>query len=165
MAVTPRASRGSWRPALALWRGPPLADLAYEPFAQNEISGSSRCGWPRWRTGSTPSSGWAAGAELVPELEQLAAEHPERERLAAGLMLALYRAGRQTEALAAYQAARRRLIEELGLEPGPELRELERRILQQDPTLWASRVGSWARNRSWPAQARLGGCLGACGYS
>ncbi len=133
--------------ALALWRGPPLADLAYEPFAQNEISRLEqvRLAALEDRVDAELRMGW--GAELVPELEQLAAEHPERERLAAGLMLALYRAGRQTEALAAYQAARRRLIEELGLEPGPELRELERRILQQDPTLGQPRRLVVARNR------------------
>src|SRR5207249_4092249 len=76
-----------------------------------------------------------AGAELVPRLERLAAEHPLRERLVAQLMLALYRAGRQGEALAALQETRKRFAAELGLEPGPELRELERRILRHDPAL------------------------------
>ena len=79
------------------------------------------------------------GAELVPELERLVTEHPLRERLIASLMLALYRAGRQTDALDAFQAARRRLVDELGLEPGPELHELQRRILEHDPTLGAPR--------------------------
>jgi peptide/nickel transport system substrate-binding protein len=75
------------------------------------------------------------GGELVAELEQLVTEHPLRERLLAALMLALYRAGCHTEALEAFQAARRRLVEELGLEPGPELYELQRRILEHDPNL------------------------------
>ena len=69
---------------------------------------------------------------LVPELQRLVREHPLRERLVGQLMLALYRAGRQSEALGAYAAARRRLAEELGLEPGAGLRELERRILRHD---------------------------------
>jgi YVTN family beta-propeller protein len=75
------------------------------------------------------------GGSLAPEIELLVQEHPFRERLVASLMLALYRGGRQTEALDTYQLARRRLIDELGLEPSPELRELEQRILEHDPTL------------------------------
>jgi Bacterial transcriptional activator domain len=71
----------------------------------------------------------------VPELERLVADHPLRERLVAALMLALYRAGRQADALAAFQAARGRMVDELGLEPGPEVRELEQRILRHDPAL------------------------------
>ena len=74
-------------------------------------------------------------AELVPELEQLVAQEPLRERLRWQLMLALYRAGRQADALAAYADARRTLVEELALEPGPALKELERAILAQDPAL------------------------------
>jgi Bacterial transcriptional activator domain len=76
--------------------------------------------------------------ELVPELEALVPDHPFRERLLYELMLALYRSGRQAEALAAFQAAKRRFAEELGLEPGPQLRDLERSILEQDPQLNAS---------------------------
>ena len=115
--------------------GPALADLAYEPFAQDEIRRLEEVRLAALEDRIDAELRLGRGAELVPELEQLAAEHPERERLAAALMLALYRAGRQTDALAAYQAVRRRLVEELGLEPGPELRELEQRILQHDPTL------------------------------
>jgi YVTN family beta-propeller protein len=99
----------------------------------------------------------AAGhhSELVPELEELAAEHPLRERLQGQLMTALYRAGRQADALDAYQRARRTLSVELGLEPGPQLQELERKILNQDPELAppprARRPGgpppSWFRRR------------------
>src|SRR5207247_7341451 len=73
--------------------------------------------------------------ELVPELEALVDEHPLRERLSRQRMLALYRCGRQVEALEAYQAARRELVEELGIEPGRELRELHQAILRQDPAL------------------------------
>ena len=120
---------------LALWRGPALADLAYEPFAQDEIRRleEARLAAVEDRIDAELRLGY--GAELVPELEQLTGEHPGRERLAAALMLALYRAGRQTDALATYQAVRRRLVEELAVEPGPELRDLEQRILQHDPTL------------------------------
>ena len=74
-------------------------------------------------------------AELVGELEELVSRHPFREALAAHLILALYRAGRQSEALEAYQATRKMLLEELGIDPGPELQELERAILVQDPSL------------------------------
>ena len=72
---------------------------------------------------------------LVEELESLLVEHPYRERLRGQLMLALYRAGRQADALQAYASARQTLVDELGIEPGPELRELEARILRQDPEL------------------------------
>ena len=74
-------------------------------------------------------------ADVVAELEALVEEHPLRERLRGQLMLALYRCGRQADALAAYQTARRALVEELGIEPSPPLRELERAILRQDPSL------------------------------
>ena len=83
--------------------------------------------------GSKRSLRSGGGAELVPELERLVSEHPLRERLLSSLMLALYRAGRQTDALEAFRSTRERLVEELGLEPGPELHELQRRILQHDP--------------------------------
>ena len=78
--------------------------------------------------------------ELAPELEALVREHPFRERVLGQLMLALYRAGRQAEGLAAFQASRRRLAEELGLEPAPELAELQRKILEQSPALTVSDV-------------------------
>ena len=121
--------------ALALWRGPPLGEFAYEPFARREISRleAERVAAIEGRLGAELQLG--RGRQLVPELEQLVDEHPLRERLVSALMLALYRAGRQADALAAYRAARRRLVDELGLEPGVELRELERRILDHDPSL------------------------------
>jgi YVTN family beta-propeller protein len=134
--------------ALAIWRGPPLADLTYEPFAQSEIRRLEQLRLAALENRVDAELGMGLGPELVPELEQLAAAHPERERLTAGLMLALYRAGRQTDALAAYQSLRRRLVEELALEPGPELQGLERRILQQDHTLLRPRRVVAARSRS-----------------
>jgi peptide/nickel transport system substrate-binding protein len=128
-----------FRDALALWRGPALADVLYEPFASRE---SERL--EERRLGAVEDLieaqlAMGASAELVAELERLVDEHPLRERLLAQLMLALYRAGRHPEALAALQAARHRLVEELGLEPGPHLRELERQILQHDERLDAPR--------------------------
>jgi DNA-binding SARP family transcriptional activator len=121
--------------ALELWRGPALADLADESFARDEASRLEelRLVVQERRIEADLESGGTA--ELVAELEQLVAEHPLRERLRGQLMIALYRSGRQAEALTAYQAARSTLVEELGLEPGLELQELERAILRQDPSL------------------------------
>jgi DNA-binding SARP family transcriptional activator len=123
------------REALALWRGPPLADLAYEPFAAVEIARLEELRLAAREDLIDAELELGRHADLVPELEGLIQEHPFDERLRGQLMLALYRAGRQAEALDAYQAARRVLDEELGLEPGPPLRELEQAILQQDPAL------------------------------
>src|SRR5919108_4145703 len=121
--------------ALSLWRGPPLADLAYEPFAQREIARFEDLRIAALEQLVEAKLALGAHAELVGELETLIAEHPYRERLQAQLMLALYRSDRQADALQAYQDARRTLVEELGIEPGERLRELERAILAQDPAL------------------------------
>ena len=128
------------RAALSLWRGDPLEDLAFEEFAQEEIAhlGERRLAAVEARIDADLELG--SDAELVDELESLIAEHPLRERLRGQLMLALYRAGRQGDALAAYQKARRALDVELGLEPSEELRALERKILEQDPALAGSGV-------------------------
>ena len=121
------------RDALAVWRGPALADFAYEPFAQAEIARleESRLAALEDRVDADLASG--EQARLVGELEGLVREHPLRERLRAQLMLALYRSGRQADALQAYQDARRELLDGLGLEPGGALQELERAILAHDP--------------------------------
>ena len=121
--------------ALRLWRGPPLADLAYEPFAQAEIARLEelRLGALEHRIQADLELGHHD--QIVGELEGLVSEHPYRERLRGQLMLALYRSNRQADALQAYQDARRTLVEELGIEPGEWLRELERGILAQDPGL------------------------------
>ena len=121
--------------ALALWRGPALADLLFEPFAGPEAERleERRLGALEERLGIRLELG--EGAELVDELERLVRDQPWRERLIGQLMLALYRAGRQADALAAYRDAQRRFAAELGLEPGSQLRELEQRILAQDPSL------------------------------
>jgi DNA-binding SARP family transcriptional activator/class 3 adenylate cyclase len=121
--------------ALNLWRGPALADFAYEPFAQRSIAAlqEMRIGAIEDRFEADLAIGRAG--ELVAELEELIATYPFRERLRGSLMLALYRTGRQAEALDAYRDARSALVEELGLEPGPPLRDLEAAILRQDPSL------------------------------
>ena len=125
------------REALALWRGPPLADLAYEPFAQREIARLEELRLAALEERIDADLADGRHGDLVGELEALIVDHPLRERLRAQLMLALYRSGRQAEALHAYRAARRELADELGLEPGEELRRLEQAILQQDPDLEA----------------------------
>jgi DNA-binding SARP family transcriptional activator len=121
--------------ALILWRGPPLSDFAYEPFAQRAITALEelRTQATEDRIEADLASGRAR--DLVPELEQLIRAHPFRERLRGLLMLALYRSGRQADALRAYRDARSLLVEELGLEPSPALRDLEAAILRQDPAL------------------------------
>ncbi len=123
------------RDALALWRGPPLADFAYERFAQEEIARLDELRLIAIEERVEADLARGRQAELVGELEALIAQHPLRERLCAQLMLALYRCDRQSEALQAYQEARRLLVEELGLEPSRRLRDLEQAILRQDTTL------------------------------
>ena len=124
--------------ALGLWRGPALADVGYESFAQAEIARLEelRLAALEERIDARLSQG--EHALVVAELEQLSAEHPSRERLVGLLMLALYRCGRQSDALEVYTRGRLRLDEELGLEPSPELQRLQEAILRHDPSLEAS---------------------------
>jgi DNA-binding SARP family transcriptional activator len=133
-AGAPGAAADHFRSALALWRGPALADLAFAPFAQAQIG---RLDELRLEALSDRIEAdlELGRSDVVGELEALIAEHPLRERLRGQLMLALYRSGRQADALAAYQDARRALVDELGIEPGRELRELEQAILRQDLAL------------------------------
>jgi DNA-binding SARP family transcriptional activator/tetratricopeptide (TPR) repeat protein len=123
--------------ALALWRGPALADVLYQPFAGAPARQLEEQRLDAVESRIEAELGCGGGAALVPELEQLVTGHPLRERLVAALMLALYQAGRQADALAAFRAARGRLAEELGLEPGPEVCQLQQRILRHDPALAA----------------------------
>ena len=134
-ANAPGPAAASLRAALQLWRGNALGDLACEPFAQVETGRLEelRLGAVEDRIEADLALG--LHADVVSELEALVATHPLRERLYGQLMIALYRGGRQAEALEAYQAARRHLVEELGLEPGPALQRLERAILRQDGSL------------------------------
>ena len=122
--------------ALALWRGTALAEFS-EPFARHESARLEelRIAAREWRIDADLALGHHR--DVVSELEVLIAEHPLRERLRSQHMLALYRSGRHAEALAGYQAFRRRLADELGIEPSASLRDLERLMLQQDPpSIW-----------------------------
>ena len=125
------------RQALALWRGSPLAELDSVTFVQAERSRLEEQRLEALEERITADLELGRQAALVPELEGLVREHPLRERLRGQLMLALYRSGRQAEALEVYRSGRRLLDEELGLEPGEELRRLERAILGQDASLTA----------------------------
>ena len=121
--------------ALALWRGPPLADLALEPFAQREITRLDDLRVAALELLTEAELALGRHADLIGRLERLVVEHPYREGFRAQLMHALYRCDRQADALQAYRDARRTLADELGLEPSERLRELERSILTQDPRL------------------------------
>jgi predicted ATPase/DNA-binding SARP family transcriptional activator len=129
------AAAETLRSALGLWRGSPLTDVAYEEFAQSEISRLEELRLSTLEHCAEAELRLGRHAELVSELDAAVREQPQRERLRAQLMLALYRSGRQAEALATYAEIRSILHGELGLEPGPELKELQRAILQQDPAL------------------------------
>ena len=137
-----RAARGEFGEALAVWRGAALADLRLEPFASAEAERLEERRLDILEERIEADLRHRRGTELVSELERLVREHPMRERLLGQLMLALYRAGRQAAALEEYRRAKRRLSEELGLEPGPQLQELERRILEHDPGLGRPLSGS-----------------------
>ncbi|MDQ2910845.1 MAG: winged helix-turn-helix domain-containing protein [Actinomycetota bacterium] len=121
------------REALALWRGPPFADLGDFARAERAQLEEQRASALEQRVEADLELG--LHAELVPELEALVREEPLRERRRAQLMLALYRSGRQADALDTYRSGRKRLADELGLEPGGELRQLEKAILEHDPAL------------------------------
>ncbi|MBV9196639.1 MAG: AAA family ATPase [Solirubrobacterales bacterium] len=131
--------------ALALWRGPPLAEVAFEDFAQAEIRRLEELRLVAVEGRIDAELRQGNYAQLVSELEALTVQHPTRERLGGQLMLALYRSGRQAEALEVYQRTRRRLAEELGLEPGPALKQLQARILEQAPALDQTETASRTR--------------------
>ncbi|HEX6711853.1 MAG TPA: BTAD domain-containing putative transcriptional regulator [Thermoleophilaceae bacterium] len=141
--------------ALSLWRGRPLDDLAYERFAQGEIARLEQLRLAALEQLIEAKLALGRHVELVAQLESLVAEHPYRERLWGQLMLALYRGERQADALQAYQDARRTLVEELGIEPGERLRELERAILAQDPAL-RLRAGDQSAAPSTPTELPTG---------
>jgi predicted ATPase/DNA-binding SARP family transcriptional activator len=126
------------RRALGLWRGQAYGDFAYEEFARAEAERLEELRLVALEERIEAELGLGRHDDLLPELRSLAAAHPERERLQAQAMLAFYRCGRQSEALELYTNARAHLRDELGLDPSAELRELQRRILQQDPLLAAA---------------------------
>src|SRR4051812_3382048 len=129
------APNGEARAALALWRGSPLADVADEPFASAEIQRLEALRLQASEVAIDADLGARRHREVLGELRALIADEPLRERPRAQQMLALYRSGRQAEALEAYRDARSALVEAIGVEPGPELRRLHEAILRQDPRL------------------------------
>jgi DNA-binding SARP family transcriptional activator len=130
-----RQRAGLLRGALDLWHGSALAEFAYEPFAQNEIGRLEQLRLSVLEDRIDADLELGRHDALVGELEALVREHPTSERLRGQLMLALYRAGRQADALGAYRDARRALTEELGIEPTPALQQLHNAILRQDPAV------------------------------
>jgi YVTN family beta-propeller protein len=145
------------REALSLWQGAPLAEFTYERFAQNAIAQLEELHLAAVEDRVEADLGLGHARELVSELRDLVARYPLRERLRGQLMLALYRSRRQAEALEAYQDFRRILSEELGLEPGPGLQQLELAILARDPTLGlpdtAEAAGAIEAGRPGPSAA------------
>jgi DNA-binding SARP family transcriptional activator/ABC-type branched-subunit amino acid transport system substrate-binding protein len=133
----PEEAAEELRRALALWRGPALADFAYESFAQTEIARLDELQLTALEERIEADLALGRHTELIGELEALVARHPLRERLRGQLMLALYRSDRQAEALHVYQEFRLALAEEVGLEPSQGLQRLERQILEQNPELAA----------------------------
>jgi predicted ATPase/DNA-binding SARP family transcriptional activator len=138
----PERAAADLRTALALWRGGALADHRSDEFAQREIARLEELHVQAIEERLAAELAEGRDADLVGELQALVAAHPFRERLRGQLMLALYRAGRQAEALETMRAGRRLLVDELGIEPGPELRRLERMILAHDRELSADRPGT-----------------------
>jgi DNA-binding SARP family transcriptional activator len=148
------------RDALRLWRGPPLAEVASERFAQAEIARVSELHLACLEERIDADLALGRSQKLVPELSGLVRQHPRRERLRGQLMLAMYRTGRQEEALEVYRDARTTLVDELGLEPGPELQALERAILNQDPALGGVRLPTRSKASRRPGLVlALGGAL------
>jgi DNA-binding SARP family transcriptional activator len=131
----PESAGAILRGALSLWRGPALADFVFEPFSQTDIARLEELRQECLEGRIEADLAAGRHADLVSELEALVRAEPLRERLRRQLMLALYRNGRGPDALAAYRATREMLLDELGMEPGPELRELEAAILRQDESL------------------------------
>jgi DNA-binding SARP family transcriptional activator len=148
------------REALALWRGSPLADLAFETFAQAEIARLDELRWAALEERIEAEVELGQAAELVAELESLVDRQPLRERLRGQLMLALYRSGRQAEALQVYHEARRVLVDELGIDPSRSLQDLYGAILRQEVRLEpAGRAHADADHYAEVAKAWLGGRL------
>jgi len=148
----PEEAAARLREALALFRGEPLTDLSLEPWAQPEIARIEERRLAAIEARIAADLALARHRELVPELEALAAKHPYREHLLGQLVLALYRSGRQADALDAYRRSVVRLRDELGLDPGRPLHELEQRILRQDPALEPPPTRAWRderRRRGW----------------
>jgi DNA-binding SARP family transcriptional activator len=139
--AAPAGERGArLRSALALWRGPPLEEFGYEAFAQGEIARLEELRLTLLEDRLDADIETGNAGELVGELEALVAEHPLRERFREQLMLALYRSGRQAEALEVFQQGRRVLVDELGIDPSPRLQQLQAAILRQEINLEPARA-------------------------
>jgi DNA-binding SARP family transcriptional activator len=156
-AGRPAAAAGTLRAALGLWRGPALSDVADLAFAQADAGHleEARLAALESRIDADLACGWHAS--LVAELDGLVNAHPLRERFTGQRILALYRCGRQAEALTAYAALRGRLAEELGIDPTPDLQRLHERILRQDPGLdWRPPAAAAAVSSPGPTSAPPG---------
>ena len=164
LAGRPEEASAILERALALWRGPPLAELELDASVGGALG--RLCELRLSALEDRFEAGLQAGrhTELAAELEEFVREHPLRERARAELMIALYRAGRQSEALHAYRDVRVLLAEELGLDPGPELQRLEKAILVQDPSLSSCRSHAGRRGRrvAPPASGRDRRGVGRC---
>jgi DNA-binding SARP family transcriptional activator len=136
--AAPELAAQRLREALELWRGPALADLANESFAQSEIPRLEELRLGALERRFEADLALGRYTKLVPEVQALVHDHPLRERLRAVLMQALYGSGRQAEALQVYRETRQLLVDELGIEPSPALQELEQAVLRQDPALISS---------------------------
>lgn len=167
----PSAARDALCAALRLWRGPALADFAFEEFARAEVVRLEKLRLMALERRIDAELVLGEHVAAIPELEQLLSDHPLREGLWATLMLALYRSGRQADALRAYQLCRETLITDLGIEPGPELRRLEAAVLAHDPSLeWRAMPPSEPARRqprrssgaSSPAIAAPAALVGRC---
>jgi YVTN family beta-propeller protein len=134
--------------ALAIWRGPALADVELGSVEREQIGRLEELRMRSQEQLIDANLALGRHAEVVAELETLVGNHPLRERLRGQLMVALYRCGRQADALEVYRETRRKMVDELGIEPGAELRNLEQRILRQDPTLGAPAVSAPSRPES-----------------
>ena len=139
--AAPQERRDLIEQALGLWRGPALADFAFEQFAQAEIRRLEELRVAALEERIEADLELGGHGDVVGELEALVREHPLRETFCRQLMLALYRSGRQAEALDAYQGARTRFVEELGIEPGPELKQLQAEILRHEAGLATPATG------------------------
>ena len=153
------------REALALWRGPALAEFASEPFAQHEGARLEELRVAALESRLEADLALGRHRAVVSELEALTGQHPLRERPRSQLMLALYRSGRHAEALASYQIFRRKLADELGIEPSASLRELERQVLQQDPSLELPAQAQTAAAASTAAETTSRTAVGDVAYA
>ena len=146
--------------ALELWRGPPLADVAFEDFARAEIRHLEELRLVALESKIDADLQLGRHLELAAELEALLAQHPTRERIAGQLMIALYRSGRQADALDVYQRTRAQLADELGLEPGPALKALQTQVLEQDrgldsPVPWGTVMRAAQAGMNPPSRGRI----------